>query len=87
MRQGDASPQPAEIPLRVVVNGVSYDANGWSVDTTLKFTTAAVPTIEVCVPASGRAPRWPRNRHVVALVADETVDAYRRAIGGRPSRR
>src|SRR5512141_3396013 len=35
------------------------------------FQDAAVPTIEICVPASGRAPRWPQNRHVVALVADE----------------
>jgi molybdopterin-guanine dinucleotide biosynthesis protein MobB len=39
------------------------------------FQGAAVPTIEICVPASGRAPRWPQNRHVVALVADEAIDA------------
>ena len=39
------------------------------------FHDAAVPTIEVCVPASGRAPRWPQNRHVVALVSDEPVAA------------
>jgi molybdopterin-guanine dinucleotide biosynthesis protein B len=39
------------------------------------FQTAAVPSIEICVPASGRAPRWPQNRHVVALVADEPVEA------------
>jgi molybdopterin-guanine dinucleotide biosynthesis protein B len=39
------------------------------------FQSAALPTIEICVPASGRAPRWPQNRHVVALVADEPIDA------------
>lgn len=39
------------------------------------FQGAAVPTVEICVPASGRAPRWPQNRHVVALVADEAIDA------------
>ena len=39
------------------------------------FQDAAIPTVEICVPASGRPPRWPQNRHVVALVADEAVDA------------
>ena len=39
------------------------------------FQGAAVPTIEICVPLSGRAPRWPQNRHVVALVSDEPVEA------------
>jgi molybdopterin-guanine dinucleotide biosynthesis protein B len=39
------------------------------------FQGAAVPTIEICVPAGGRAPRWPQNRHVVALVSDEPVVA------------
>ena len=37
------------------------------------FQDAAVPTIEVSVAASGRAPRWPQNRHVVALVTDEPI--------------
>ena len=37
------------------------------------FKSAAVPTIEVCVPASGRAPRWPRDPHVVALVSDAPI--------------
>src|SRR5206468_3027734 len=27
------------------------------------FHDAAVPAIEVCLPASGRAPRWPQNPH------------------------
>jgi len=39
------------------------------------FQGAAIPTVEICVPSSGRAPRWPQNRHVVALVADEPIDA------------
>jgi molybdopterin-guanine dinucleotide biosynthesis protein B len=39
------------------------------------FKTAAVPTIEVCVPGSGRAPQWPRNPHVVALVSAAPIAA------------
>jgi molybdopterin-guanine dinucleotide biosynthesis protein B len=39
------------------------------------FRDAAVPTIEVVVAATGRAPHWPQNRHVVALVADPPVSA------------
>ena len=39
------------------------------------FQGAAVPTIEICVASSGRAPRWPQNRHVVALVTDVPVAA------------
>jgi len=39
------------------------------------FHSAAVPTIEVCVPSSGRPPRWPLDRHVVTLVSDEPVAA------------
>jgi molybdopterin-guanine dinucleotide biosynthesis adapter protein len=39
------------------------------------FQDAAVPTIEVSVAAAGRPPRWPQNRHVVALVTDEPVTA------------
>ena len=39
------------------------------------FQSAAVPTIEICVAASGRPARWPQNRHVVALVADEPIAA------------
>lgn len=34
------------------------------------FQDAAVPTIEVVVPGSGRAPRWPGNPHIVAIVVD-----------------
>jgi molybdopterin-guanine dinucleotide biosynthesis protein B len=37
------------------------------------FKTAMIPTIEVCVPSSGRASRWPSNKHIVALVSDEQV--------------
>jgi len=39
------------------------------------YQDAAIATVEICVPASGRAPRWPQNRHVVALVADAPIDA------------
>jgi molybdopterin-guanine dinucleotide biosynthesis protein B len=39
------------------------------------FKTAVVPTIEVCVPSSGREYRWPQNKHIVALVSDEPIDA------------
>lgn len=38
------------------------------------FKTAAIPTIEVCVPSSGRTMRWPGNKHIVALVSDEPID-------------
>ena len=34
------------------------------------FQDAAVPTIEVVVPGSGRAPRWPSSPHIVAIVVD-----------------
>jgi molybdopterin-guanine dinucleotide biosynthesis protein B len=37
------------------------------------FQNAAVPTIEVHVPASGKPPRWPQNGNVVAVVCDEPV--------------
>jgi molybdopterin-guanine dinucleotide biosynthesis adapter protein len=39
------------------------------------FRSAAMPTIEVCVPSSGREPRWPRDANVVALVSGEPVAA------------
>ncbi len=39
------------------------------------FHDAAVPTIEVCAAASGKPPRWPENRHVVALVSEQPVEA------------
>ena len=39
------------------------------------FKTATLPTIEVCVPSSGRECQFPRNRHVVALVSDESIEA------------
>ena len=39
------------------------------------FQNAAVPTIEVHVPASGKPPRWPRNTNVIAIVCDEPVSA------------
>ena len=38
------------------------------------FKTAAVPTIEVCVPSSGRTMRWPGYKNIVALVSDEPID-------------
>ena len=38
------------------------------------FKTAAVPTIEVCVPSSGRECRWRTNANVVALVSDEDIE-------------
>ena len=38
------------------------------------FKMAMIPTIEVCVPSSGRASRWPGNKHIVALVSDEPVE-------------
>jgi len=37
------------------------------------FKGASVPTIEVCGASSGRAPRWPRDKHVVALVSPVPV--------------
>lgn len=37
------------------------------------FREAALPTIEVHRPSSGQLPRWPSNRHVVAVVSDEAV--------------
>ena len=38
------------------------------------FKTAAIPTVEVCVPSSGRTMRWPGNKNIVALVSDEPVN-------------
>jgi molybdopterin-guanine dinucleotide biosynthesis protein B len=38
------------------------------------FKNAALPTIEVWLPSSGRAPRWHQNPHVFALVTDTPVD-------------
>jgi molybdopterin-guanine dinucleotide biosynthesis protein B len=37
------------------------------------FQNAAVPTIEVHLPASGKPPRWPQNANVIAIVCDEPV--------------
>ena len=39
------------------------------------FKTATIPTIEVCVPLSGRECRFPRNKHIVVLVSDEPIEA------------
>jgi molybdopterin-guanine dinucleotide biosynthesis protein len=39
------------------------------------FKSAPIPTIEVCVPASGRECRWKTNPNVVALVSNEAIDA------------
>jgi molybdopterin-guanine dinucleotide biosynthesis adapter protein len=39
------------------------------------FKSAAIPTIEVCAPSSGRECRWKSNSNVVALVSDEPVEA------------
>lgn len=38
------------------------------------FKTAGIPTVEICVPSSGRESRWPRNKHIVALVSDEPIE-------------
>jgi len=42
------------------------------------FKAAAIPTIEVCVPSSGRTMRWPENKNIVALVSDEPIDTQLR---------
>ena len=39
------------------------------------FKAATIPTIEVCVPSSGRECRFPKNKHIVALVSDEPIEA------------
>jgi molybdopterin-guanine dinucleotide biosynthesis protein MobB len=39
------------------------------------FKTVTIPTIEVCVPSSGRHYQFPKNKHIVALVSDEPIDA------------
>lgn len=38
------------------------------------FKTAAIPTVEVCVPSSGRTMRWPGNKNIVSLVSDEPIE-------------
>ena len=38
------------------------------------FKSAAVPTVEVCVPSSDQDCRWKGNPHVVALVSDQDID-------------
>lgn len=38
------------------------------------FRTAELPTLEVHRPSSGRLPRWPSNRNIIAVVSDETVE-------------
>lgn len=38
------------------------------------FHKAALPTVEVYRPTSGRAPRFAENRNVVAVVSDEPLD-------------
>jgi molybdopterin-guanine dinucleotide biosynthesis protein MobB len=39
------------------------------------FKMATIPTIEVCMPSSGRECRFPGNKHIVALVSDEPIEA------------
>ncbi len=39
------------------------------------FKSAAIPTIEVCVPSSGRPCRWKQSPYVVALVSDEDLES------------
>lgn len=39
------------------------------------FKSASIPTIEVCIPASGRECRWKTNPHVVALISDEAIES------------
>jgi molybdopterin-guanine dinucleotide biosynthesis protein MobB len=38
------------------------------------FQSAAIPTVEVCVPASGREYRWKKNPNVFALVSNEAIE-------------
>lgn len=38
------------------------------------FRSAAIPTVEVCVPSSGREFRWKHDPNIVALVCDEALD-------------
>lgn len=38
------------------------------------FRTAELPTLEVYRPSSGRLPRWPSNRNIIAVVSDEAVE-------------
>lgn len=38
------------------------------------FRTAELPTLEVHRPSSGRLPRWPSNRNIIAVVSDEAVE-------------
>jgi molybdopterin-guanine dinucleotide biosynthesis protein B len=38
------------------------------------FRNAALPTVEVWLPSSGRPPRWWQNPHVFAIVSDAAVD-------------
>ncbi len=40
------------------------------------FRTAELPTLEVHRPSSGRLPRWPSNRNIVAVVSDEAVETH-----------
>jgi molybdopterin-guanine dinucleotide biosynthesis protein B len=39
------------------------------------FKSAAIPTVEVCAPSSGRECRWKTHPNIVALVSDEDIDA------------
>jgi len=38
------------------------------------FQSTTIPTIEVCVPASGRKYRWKKNANVFALVSNEAIE-------------
>jgi molybdopterin-guanine dinucleotide biosynthesis protein B len=38
------------------------------------FRSAAIPTVEVCVPSSGRECRWQTQPNIVAVVSDEAID-------------
>jgi molybdopterin-guanine dinucleotide biosynthesis protein B len=38
------------------------------------FQSAAIPTIEVCVPSSGRECRWKKNPNVIALVSNDVIE-------------
>lgn len=67
MREYRASPEP---PLSTLLARLE------PVDLVIVegFRNAPLPTIEVHRPGSGRAPRFHENRHVVALVSDESLD-------------
>jgi molybdopterin-guanine dinucleotide biosynthesis protein MobB len=67
MQEFGAEPEPPlDSPLARLVPVDVVIAQG--------FKAAAIPTIEVCVPSSGRTMRWPGNENIVALVSDKAIN-------------